>query len=133
MTRAAGDRCIGCRAPVETLVDFGPQPPSNRFTPPGQADSDRHRLTVGQCTACALLQLVDPMPAQMVRSRFPWLTYNEPEGHLDALTERLTRLPGIGAGSVVAGLTNKDDSSLERLRQRGYMNILRIDPAADLG
>jgi hypothetical protein len=131
--RPEQDRCIGCSAPVETLVDFGPQPPSNRFTRPGDTDSDRHRLAVGQCSACALVQLADPMPEEMVRSRFAWLSYNEPEGHLDALTERLTQLPGVGRDCVVAGLTYKDESTLERLRRRGYANTVRIDPAEDLG
>jgi hypothetical protein len=78
------------------------------------------------------VQLVDPMPVEMVRSRFAWLRYNEPEGHLDALTERLAQLPGLGRDCAVAGLTYKDESTLERLRQRGYTNTTSVDPVADL-
>jgi hypothetical protein len=124
--------CISCGERIGVLVDFGPQPPSNRFLERGQRETDLHRLALGQCPSCGLVQLVDPMPAAMVRSRFPWLTYNEPEGHLDALAERLTHLEGIGPESVIAGLTYKDDSTLARLNRLGLRRTFRLDMAADL-
>src|SRR6266498_1949290 len=62
-----------------------------------------------------------------------WLVYNEPEGHLDKLAERLTHLDGVGAGSVIAGLTYKDDSTLARLNRLGFPSTFRLDPRADLG
>lgn len=126
-------RCLGCDASVDTLVDFGLQPHSNRFLKSGQSEADLHRLALGQCSVCGLVQLVDPMPAEMVRSHFSWLSYNEPEGHLDALVQRLKALPGIKSESSIAGLTYKDDSTLARLRQEGFSRTFRLDAAADLG
>ncbi len=125
--------CIACGEPVDTLLDFGPQPPSNRFLKNGERETDMHRLALGQCAACGLVQLVDPMPAGMVRSRYPWLTYNEPEGHLDALAERLAHLPGVTPESVIAGLTYKDDSTIVRLKQLGFPRTFRLDASVDLG
>jgi len=131
---AAARSCLSCGArEVLTLLDFGPQPPSNRFMTHAAADEDRHRLAMGQCGRCALLQLIDPMPVDMVRSRFPWLTYNEPEGHLDALIARLAKLPGITSHARIVGLTYKDDSSLARFNRLGFGNTYRFDPARDLG
>ncbi len=69
----------------------------------------------------------------MVKSRFEWLTYNEPESHLDDLVSRLCRLPGIGRDSRVIGLTYKDDSTLARFNRLGYANTYRYQTAADLG
>src|SRR5690242_17643270 len=107
----APSSCRGCAAKaVRVLVDFGPQPPSNRFERPDAPNAETHPLVAGQCAACGLIQLIDPMPPAMARSRFDWLTYNEPEGHLDDLAARLLRLPGVGPGSRVIGLTYKDDS-----------------------
>ena len=80
---------------------------------------------VGQCEACGLIQLLDPMPPAMAKSRFEWLTYNEPEGHLDDLVSRLCRLPGLDSGSRIVGLTNKDDSTLARYNRLGYANTYR--------
>ncbi len=69
----------------------------------------------------------------MVKSRFEWLSYNEPEGHLDDLVARLCRLPGIGRDSRFTGLTYKDDSTLARLRRLSYANTHRYEAGADFG
>lgn len=126
--------CRSCDArDVAVLLDFGPQPPSNRFERPQDAPVERHPLVVAQCQACALVQLSNPMPPAMVKSRFDWLTYNEPEGHLDDLVGRLRALPQINSDSRIVGLTYKDDSTLARFNRLGHVNTYRYDPAADLG
>lgn len=126
--------CLCCRAEsVSVLVDFGPQPPSNRFERPDSPVLTRHPLKVGQCAECGLIQLVDPMPPSEAKSRFEWLTYNEPEGHLDGIVSRLCQLPGIDSSSRIAGLTYKDDTTLARFNRLGYVNTYRYQAAADLG
>ncbi len=130
---ATHGHCLSCGGEVGLLVDFGLQPPSNRFEHAASIQPDRHRLRLGQCRSCALLQLVDPMPFTMAKSRFEWLTYNEPEGHLDRLVERLRALPGIAPGSRIAGLTYKDDTTLARFNRLGFADTYRYDPADDFG
>jgi SAM-dependent methyltransferase len=128
----ASVRCLNCNgAAVETLLDFGPQPPSNRFVPVGEVVLDAHALTLGQCAECGLVQLVDPMPAAMVCSRHAWLTYAEPEQHLDALVEHLAT--SVGAAARIVGLTYKDDSTLARFNRLGYPQTSRCDMKSDLG
>jgi hypothetical protein len=130
----AATLCVCCEAEaVRVLVDFGPQPPSNRFEKEDCAGSETHPLVVGQCAACGLVQLIDAMPPGMAKSRFEWLTYNEPESHLDDLVAHLHQLPGIGAGSRIVGLTYKDDSTLARFNRLGYSNTYRYEPGTDLG
>ena len=127
-------RCVSCEAQaVRVLVDFGPQPPSNRFEKEGCTSSEKHPLIVGQCAECGLVQLIDAMPPGMAKSRFEWLTYNEPESHLDDLVARLRRLPALRADSRIVGLTYKDDSTLARFNRLGYSNTYRFDTDADLG
>jgi hypothetical protein len=131
---SATSGCLGCDAhAVDVLVDLGPQPPSNRFERPGTGAAETHPLVVAQCAACGLIQLRDPMPPSMAKSRFEWLSYNEPEGHLDDLVARLRALRGIGPASRIVGLTYKDDTTLARFSQLGHTNTYRYDPAADLG
>jgi SAM-dependent methyltransferase len=125
--------CLSCGSKINVLVDFGPQTPSNRFELPESPVTDRHPLVVGQCEACGLIQLVDPMAPAMAKSRFEWLTYNEPEGHLDDLVSRLRRLPGLNSGSRIVGLTYKDDTTLARFNRLGHANTYRYEPAADFG
>jgi SAM-dependent methyltransferase len=71
------------------------------------------------------------MPASMVRSHHSWLTYNEPEGHLDTLVRHLTQL--VGTDASIHGLTYKDDSTLARFNRHGYGRTYRYDMQSDLG
>jgi len=130
----ANSLCLCCATEaVQILLDFGPQPPSNRFERTDSGQEETHPLIVGQCAACGLVQLINPMPPAMAKSRFEWLTYNEPESHLDDLVVRLCRLPGVGRDSRVIGLTYKDDTTLARFNRLGYSNTFRYDTAEDLG
>lgn len=128
------DPCRGCgEQRVALLLDFGPQPPSNRFERPETVERDAHPLVLGQCFGCGLIQLLDPMPPDMVRPRFDWLTYNEPESHLDELVSRLSRLSGLGRDSRIIGMSYKDDSTLARFDRLGYSNMYRYRTESDLG
>jgi SAM-dependent methyltransferase len=126
-------RCIGCDADaVRPILDFGAQPPSNRFFRAGEPQKQSHGLVLGQCVACALVQLIDPMPAEMVRSRYEWISYNEPEGHLDQMVEDLIATTGLQAGARIVGLSYKDDTTLARFNRRGYTNTYRYSIDNDL-
>ena len=94
--------CIGCGADTaKKLIDLGPQPPSNRYLSGTRGSCDTHPIEFGICTTCGLAQLFNPMPPDVVRSRFEWISYNEPEGHLDDLVEILAaKIDQIGRAHV---------------------------------
>ena len=104
------------------LIDFGQQPPSNRFVTSAGDDGERYRLCLGSCQCCGLFQLIDPMSPAMVRSRYDWITYNEPEGHLDDMVMRLCALLDDRDAPRVDGVTYKDGTTLRRFAERGYPN-----------
>lgn len=125
-------RCLACgETTVTRLADFGPQPVCHHFQD-GSVPEGTHPLILGLCETCALTQLINPIPPARLTPHFDWITYNEPEAHLDAMTDRLRALPGIGPESVIAGITYKEDSTLRRFRERGCPNTVRLDPTADL-
>jgi hypothetical protein len=128
---AKASTCLGCaHGEVELLIDLGAQPPSNRFLRTIEEPVERHAFRVGQCRDCALLQLIEPMPVKLTRPRVGWLSYNEPEAHLDSVCERLWALPGMPRQPRVLGLSYKDDSTLARLARVGAQTY-RFDLAAD--
>ena len=77
--------------------------------------------------------LEHPFPIEDLKPRYEWLTCFEPEDHLDDLADSIINLPGISQESVFAGYSFKDDSTLERLKAKGYQRQWRIDPQKDLG
>ncbi len=116
--------CISCnKKALKSKINFGEQPPSNRYQIISNCEKDTHILEIGICNECGLIQLIDPMPVEMVRSRYSWVKYNEPEFHLDDLVNKLIKLPGIESKSKIAGLTYKDETTLNRFSRKGYLNI----------
>lgn len=130
----AASRCLTCgAAAVDPILDFGPQPPSNRFCAREPFDVDRHDLVLGVCSACGQIQLIDPMPPAMVKSRFDWISYAEPERHLDSVADRLAGIVTLPGPLSALGFSYKDASFIERLRVRGCATVQCIDPAKHLG
>jgi len=124
--------CRICRQPSELLLDFGPQPLCNRFLAEPTAAETRHPLRLGQCPACGLLQLDEPVAADVLKPPKP-VSYNEPEWHLDQVVERIAALPGVTRDANICGLTYKEASTIARLRQRGHPNAVCLDVRRDLG
>lgn len=126
--------CRLCRLRhVERLLDLGAQALCNRFLASPEGDEPTFPFVLGQCRACGTIQLMTPVAANELKPRFDWITYNEPEGHLDDLVAEVCRLPGVTAASVVGAISSKDDSTVARFRHRGFSNTWRIDVERDLG
>ncbi len=109
---------------LQRSLDFGSQPPSNRFLHPGSESGEEcYSLSLGYCDDCGTAQLVDRMPINAIRPRFDWLANSEPESHLDELSEKLIALPGINVDARILGTSYKDQSTLERFSQRGFRQV----------
>lgn len=124
--------CLCARPAVRELADFGPQPICNRYLPGPDGAEFKHPMVLGQCGACGLVQLLNPVPAEEIVPPYDWIVYNEPEGHLDRLADILSGLPGLPKRGVIAGVSYKDDSLLRRLRERGHRYTWRLDAHRDL-
>lgn len=128
-------RCRGCGDDdARPVLDLGLQPLCNRFVSrPGDPEF-LHPMVVGSCASCGLVQLIGELvPADEMRPRVDWITYREPEKHLDHLAQQVAELPGLTAGSTAVGVSFKDDSLLTRLRERLGARTYRLDASRDLG
>ena len=130
---SSGVRCLLCRNNgVSKLLDLGMQPICNRFLTAPSDDEYLHGMVFGFCQDCGVVQLIDPVPANELMPRVDWISYNEPEAHLDQLAKDIRELPGITEDSTICGITFKDDSLLARMEGLGILNTWRIDPSQDL-
>ena len=117
---------------VEELIDFGSQPVCNRFLSDPAAQEYGHPMRLGFCGWCGLIQLTDPVPISELQPKFDWITYTEPERHLDSLAEIISGLPGLQPNSAFCGISFKDDPLLDRLNKRGFGRTRRLDLKKDL-
>src|SRR4051812_18468189 len=126
--------CLMCaEVAAEPLIDLGLQPVSSHLTTSPGADVVQHKLRLGACRACGLVQIVEPFPHKSLVPPFAGLIYREPEQHLDAMVEKALGLPGVDRNSCIAGITYKDQSTLDRFTRLGFERTWCIDLAADLG
>ena len=114
------------------LIDFGKHPVCHKFTN-GNEKEEKYPLTLGQCHSCGVVQLMSPIPINGLVPRYDWITYNEPEKHLDHLVEVIKNLPGITKESTICGVSYKEDTTLARLNRLGFNDTWRIDMKEDLG
>lgn len=128
------NRCRICgQTSVVDLVDFGHQPIANRYVSETGQTGDLFPSRLGLCGDCGVVQSLCPIPIEEVRPRLDWITYREPEGHLDELVKSVRALPGVTSESTIRGLTFKDDSTLERMKTLGARDVARLDPSLHLG
>jgi hypothetical protein len=126
--------CRICHRPgIREWLDFGPQALTNRFLRSPDEREYLHVCKIGACRACGTVQLESPVPVDEMRPRFDWISYNEPERHLDDVADVLAKLPGLTPASALGGMTYKDESTLKRLNARGFPNTWQAHIRDDLG
>lgn len=126
--------CRLCGSPeLIGRIDFGLQPICNRYLRSGEETEELFPRILSQCPRCSLLQMGASIPAAALRSRFSWIRYAEPEGHLDDLVDNVIAHTGLTPEHVIYGLSYKDKNTLDRFRKRGFVRTVLIDPAVDLG
>lgn len=116
---------------VKLLLDLGLQPISNRYLEKPDEKEQLFPLKLGQCQKTGLIQLLDPVPYEELIPRYDWITYNEPEDHLDDLVEEIYQFLPKGRVLNVGGISFKDDSTLERFSKKG-LKTWRLDLQNDL-
>ena len=126
--------CLVCQSDrTEALLDLGWQPVSSHYTASADTAAVEHPLSLTLCAECSVVQLACPFPFQDLVPRYDWITYREPETHLDAVVDKICRLPGLNDRAAVAGLTFKDRTTLDRMRARGFSRVWSLDSRDDLG
>lgn len=92
-----------------------------------------HPLALSVCRTCGVVQLVQPLPFAQLIPPYDWITYREPETHLDTVVNKILALGDFDARAVIVGLSFKDLSTLDRFRKRGFAHVRAVDAQRDLG
>jgi hypothetical protein len=111
---------------IEVVFDAGQQPITSRYLKSRNEKEELYSLKLGQCLSCGLVQLMDLVPIQELQLIYEWISYNEPEGHLDDVVNQLSQLEGINTESSVLGISYKEDSTLARFNALGFSKIQRL-------
>ena len=123
--------CRVCRSKQTRFVtDFGELAITNQFVTSVDRPAFRQPISWHECGHCGVVQLTDTPPLEQLRHEFPWLTYREPEGHLDSTATDLISVAEMKPQHRIAGLSQDDWPLLKRLRT---YSVQLFDPVLDLG
>lgn len=126
--------CRICGAECDAaMLDLGQQPICNRFLLTAAEKQTRFPLTLVYCPKCALPQIRRPISSRELKPRFEWITYREPEPHLDDMVDKVLSLGELPRNAQIVGLSYKDTTTLERFRGKGFHGTRAIHPTVDLG
>jgi len=117
----------------EHVADFGLVPFTNRFLRTATEAEDKYHLRMEVSLRTGLVRQANPPSPEELRPRFSWIKYNETGDHLDDIADRISHLDAINPSSKIVGVTYNDDTTLERLRKRGFSRISRLDTNKDFG
>jgi SAM-dependent methyltransferase len=125
--------CSACAAPLPPNgLNLGSLPLSHDLET--KSESAPHRsipFHLVQCQQCALVQTLEPVPADAFVPRDKGISFSEPEEHLDDLASQILSTAPLGNGSLIGGVSSKDASLLHKLASGSRAASWRIDPAKD--
>ena len=123
--------CRICKKKLNKIISFGNFPVCHKFKKKNQKEK-KFSLEIGICKKCSLVQLNNPFPLSQLRPKYNWINYNEPEEHLDKLVKTISNLKNINKSSIIAGVSYKEISTLERFKKIGYNKTWVLDVKKDL-
>jgi hypothetical protein len=116
------------------LIHAEKQPITNRFLINPNEQETLYDLTLVQSQKSGLIRLQHEIPVEELVPKFCWITYFEPEDHLDRMVEELMNGFGQNHDTVcVGGISYKDDTTLARFSKKYSANTWRLNPKSDLG
>jgi SAM-dependent methyltransferase len=126
--------CRSCQSPaLRVVLDLGNHPVSNALLAAESQPQEeaRYPLQLAFCEDCALLQVTETVPPEILYQRdYPYFSSSSPAllQHAASIAQRLVRERGLGADSLVIEVACNDGYLLQNFVRQG-IPCLGIDPA----
>lgn len=114
-----------------TLLDMGKQPIAHRFLNSACQDEDRYSVTLCFCEKCGHIQLIDPVPADLLYTNYVCLSSWKYQPHIPRLIELIEEKTNCNKDSNILEVGSNDGRFLKDLNARGYKKLIGIEPACD--
>ena len=130
------DRCRACDDPrLAPVLSLGATPLANALVAPdqGAADEPRFPLDVVLCERCALLQLTETVPPEVLFRDYRYFSSfsDAMVAHAGAIAARLVEERRLGPSSLAAEIASNDGYLLQHYVARG-VPVLGIEPARNV-
>ncbi|WP_062346065.1 class I SAM-dependent methyltransferase [Herbidospora yilanensis] len=125
--------CRVCGGTVREFFDFGRQPLSDAFLPPGADLGEEffYRLATGLCESCTMVQLMEEVPRErMFHQEYPYHSSGSAymRGHFEELAKRLLTTELAGDDPFVVEVGCNDGVMIKALAEAGVRH-LGVEPS----
>jgi len=124
--------CRACREDaVEQTIDFGSWPIVHHLKREITDPRECYEFAVGVCNNCGLLQLLNPISAEILYKEYFTLSAWKNNPHIDRLKWLVGECSGVERSSRVLEIGCNDGSFLTILKEQGYDSLFGIEPSED--
>lgn len=125
------DTCRGCDAStLEAVFEYGDMPLAGGFVRPEEAGSEPlYPLTLAFCTTCGLVQVPEVVSAEVLFRDYRYLASVPLSRHFAAYADSVPERLGLRPDGLIVEPGANDGVLLRPLHERGFTNVLGVDPA----
>jgi len=121
--------CNLCGSELGNKLDFGQHPIANLLSNEKLQPVSKHSKALGRCKQCELIQLVDPLPPNLLYADYPTTSSWKPEPHINKLINNISAL--LTYEDQILDVGCNDGKFLSLLRDSGFVNLKGLEPTAN--
>ena len=124
--------CRACNnTPLEAVLDLGPLPIAHRLLSRADSEEEVFDFILHLCTSCGLLQIVDPIPPEILYSDYNYCFSNwKAQPHIADEIDRIFAVHKIESAFEIGA---NDGMFLKALQQRGIEHPIGLEPNPHAG
>ena len=127
--------CRVCNSPLREFFSLGQMPLVNSFLRNEKEflDEEKYDLSVGFCSKCYLVQLINTVPPQKLFRNYIYFSSTSKSflRHCEETANYLTKKLGLSSKSLVLEIASTDGTQLKFFKKLG-IKILGVDPALNI-
>ena len=113
------------------LIDFGSQPIAHRMLATATEEEFTHPFSISLCESSGLVRIDDPIAPEELYTNYFCLSEWKWQPHIPQLATRIEEISELAKDDFILEVGSNDGGFLEVLKERGFQNVLGIEPAND--
>jgi SAM-dependent methyltransferase len=124
-------KCTLCGSDkILPLIDFGNQPIAHNYLTNPLQDEYTYPFELRYCNVCGMIFIENPIPADVLYKDYFTLSSWKHQPHILRLIQMIEET-GISKTARILEVGSNDGRFLAELKERGYQNLVGIEPADD--
>ena len=119
---------------INNILNLGDQPLANSFKERKEDIDKKFPLSISYCHDSSLVQLNETVAKEILFNKYLWITGTSltTKHYIESFVENAIKNTNIKKNDFILEIASNDGSLLKTFMNKGYQNILGVDPAKNL-